>query len=69
MNLLYFHIVLHIIFGHPFQWNGYVHFFCEDEGGGREEMASFFHVFRPEGVNSKYRLIVFDVDGNAWEIF
>jgi hypothetical protein len=23
-------------------------------------MASFFHVFCPEGVNSKYRLIVFD---------
>ena len=23
-------------------------------------MASFFHVYCPEGVNSKYRLIVFD---------
>lgn len=25
-----------------------------------EEMASFFHAYCPEGVNSKYRLIVFD---------
>lgn len=32
-------------------------FFVKGRG---KEMASFFHVYRPEGVNSKYRLIVFD---------
>jgi hypothetical protein len=34
--------------------------------GGGEEMASFFHVYRPEGVNSKYRLIVFDESKEAF---
>ncbi|MCY9669214.1 hypothetical protein M5X11_30545 [Paenibacillus alginolyticus] len=29
-------------------------------------MASFFHVYRPEGVNSKYRLIVFDDSKEAF---
>jgi site-specific recombinase XerD len=52
--------VLHIICGHPFLIDGNVHFFMRMKVGVKEGMASFFHVFCPEGVNSKYRLIVFD---------
>lgn len=37
-------------------------FFCEDEGG---KEGSFFHVC-PEGVNIKYRLIVFDDSKEAF---
>ncbi|GAA4849472.1 hypothetical protein GCM10023310_29820 [Paenibacillus vulneris] len=29
-------------------------------------MASFFYIYRPEGVNSKYRLIVFDDSKEAY---
>ena len=37
-----------------------------DECGGSRQMASFFHTFCLEGVNSKYRLIVFDDSKEAF---
>jgi hypothetical protein len=41
-------------------------FFVKMKVGEGEKMASFFHVYRPEGVNSKYRLIVFDDSKEAF---